>query len=616
MLKWGSVGSAVRGTLVLGLLLSLSQAAPAYAAGPCGPPVTSVIACENSLPGDPPSDWQIDGSGDSTIQGFATSMSVNVGQTISFKIKTPASSYHIDILRLGYYQGNGARKITSGLRPSAGLPQSQPACLTDASTGLIDCGNWGVSASWTVPSTAVSGLYIAHLVRDDTGGSSQIPFVVRNDASTSDILLQTSDTTWAAYDDYGGNSLYTCTSCPPGNPNGYKGAFKVSYNRPFNFSADAGRANPYYAEYPMIRFLEANGYDVSYISGSDVDRNGALLLNHKLFISSGHDEYWSKGQRANVQAARDAGVNLAFFSGNEMFWKTRWEPSIDGSNTSYRTLVTYKETHFDAPTDPQDPPTWTGTWEDPRFSPPADGGLPPNALTGQNFLVNSGTSDIVVSSQYAKVRLWRNTAASSLSSGQSLDLGNGAGTLGYEWDEDVDNGFRPPGLVDLSSTTVSNIQPFLDYGTNVGTGTATHNLTLYRAPSGALVFGAGTVQWSWGLDSTNNSGKPPDRNMQQATVNLLADMGAQPYALLSGLVSASPSTDRTPPSSTVTSPAPATNFQDGSPVTITGTASDAGGGVVAGVEVSTDGGGTWHPATLTAPAGASVTWSYIVDGAR
>ena len=141
------------------VLPGLIHATPAAAAGPCGPPVVSVIACENSLPGDPPSDWQISGNGDSTIQGFATSMSVNVGQTISFKIKTPASSYHIDILRLGYYQGNGARKIAAGIKPSATLPQTQPACLTDSSTGLIDCGNWGVSASWTVPTTAVSGLY-------------------------------------------------------------------------------------------------------------------------------------------------------------------------------------------------------------------------------------------------------------------------------------------------------------------------------------------------------------------------------------------------------------------------------------------------------------------------
>ncbi len=186
---------------------------------------------------------------------------------------------------------------------------------------------------------------------------------MRNDASHSNILLQTSDATWEAYNDYGGNSLYTCTvACPPGEPEAYKAAYAVSYNRPFDgsFTTDGGASYLYYAEYQMIHWLEENGYNVSYTSEAEVDHNGALLKNHKVFISSGHDEYWSAGQRANVEAAREAGVNLAFFSGNEIFWKTRWGPSTEGSNTPYRTLTTYKETHFNAPVDPKDPSTWTG----------------------------------------------------------------------------------------------------------------------------------------------------------------------------------------------------------------------------------------------------------------
>ena len=338
-------------------------------------------------------------------------------------------------------------------------------------------------------------------------------------------------------------------------------------------------------------------------------REGSLLLNHKMFISSAHDEYWSGDQRANVLAARNAGVNLAFFSGNEVFWKTRWEPSIDGSNTAGRTLVTYKETHYDAPTDPQDPPTWTGTYMDPRFSPPADGGQPQNALTGQLFAVNAGTTDITVPSSYSKLRFWRNTRVASLTSGQSATLDAGAGTLGYEWDVDADNGFRPPGLMDMSSTTNASAQPFTDFGSQTTTQSTTHHLTLYRAPSGALVFGAGTVQWAWGLDSANPSGNT-DSAMQQATVNLFADMGAQPATLISGLTPATASTDTTAPTSTITSPAQGASLSDGSAVTISGTATDAGGGVVAGVEVSTDGGATWHPVTTMSAASTSVTWSY------
>ena len=606
------------------LAICACRAAPALAA--C---TSNAIVCENQLPGDPASDWQINGAGDASIQGFATSMSVQPGQTENFKINTPSSNYHIDILRLGYYGGDGARKIVSAMKPTATLPQSQPACLHDSSTGEIDCGNWAVSASWTVPSDAVSGVYIAHLVRDDSqdkGGDSQIMFVVSNGQSHSNILLATSDATWEAYNDYGGNSLYSCTvSCPPGNPAAYKAAYSVSYNRPFDgaLNTDGGASDFFYAEYQMVRWLEKNGYDVSYTTDSQLDGDGAQLLNHKMFISSGHDEYWSGNEYKNLKAAAAAGVNESFFSGNEMFWKTRWGPSIDGSNTPYRTLTTYKETHFNAPTDPQDPPTWTGSWGDPRFSPPADGGIPSNTLTGQEFVVNQGTSDISVPYQYHALRIWRNTAVARLTSGQSVTLSPGTGVLGFEWDVEPDNGFQPPGEFQLSSTTVSGLQTFTDYGSTTigpgaGGGTETHHLTLYKAPSGALVFGAGTVQWSWGLDNTNAwdnfftdpTGHAPDVTMQQATVNLFADMGVQPATLSSGLVAGAASSDSTPPTSTITSPAAGANLNDGAQVTVSGTATDAGGGVVAGVEISTDGGTTWHFATVTGADAQTVNWTY------
>ncbi len=136
----------------------------------------------------------------------------------------------------------------------------------------------------------------------------------------------------------------------------------------------------------MVRFLEANGYDVNYTTSADVGSRGPLLLNHKVFMSSGHDEYWSASQRTNVEAARAAGVDLAFFSGNEIYWKTRWENSSTG--VANRTLTSYKDTHFPSQ---QDPVTWTGTWSDPRFATASDNVTPQNSLSGQSFLVNSGT---------------------------------------------------------------------------------------------------------------------------------------------------------------------------------------------------------------------------------
>jgi hypothetical protein len=564
----------------------------AAAGGPCA---ANAITAENCLTGNPSSEWDVNGAGDPSIQGYATQISVNRGGTVQFKVDTNASNYRFDIYRMGYYGGQGARKIAT-VNPTASLPQNQPNCLTQASSGLIDCGNWAVSGSWTVPSTATSGVYFAKVVRTDTGGASHIVFIVRNDASTSDMVFQTSDTTWQAYNTYGGNSLYV--GSPGTNPGR---AYKVSYNRPFTTRGDNGGQDwVFNAEYPMIRWLESNGYDVTYITGVDTDRAASLLSSHRAFISTGHDEYWSGQQRANVEAARNAGLSMAFFSGNEVFWKTRWENSIDGSGTAYRTLVSYKETHSGAKIDPS--AEWTGTWRDPRFSPPADGGRPENALTGTIFTVNSGTAGIVIPAAEGKMRLWRGTAAASLTGTQTVNLPNG--TLGYEWDSDLDNGARPAGLFRLSDTTVSGVDKLQDYGSTYANDTANHALTMYKHASGARVFGAGTVQWSWGLDSNHDrAGTPVSQVMQQATVNLFADMNVQPANLQAGLTAQSASSDVTAPTVVISTPAAAANVPQ-SAVTISGTASDVGG-QVAGVEVSTDGGSTWHPAT------GRGTWSYV-----
>ncbi|HEX4304643.1 MAG TPA: DUF4082 domain-containing protein [Solirubrobacterales bacterium] len=599
----------------------------------CAPPVTNPIACENSKKGLAPGEWQIREIGDESIQGFATAMNVNIGETENFKIKTPSPEYHVNILRLGYYEGDGARMIQEGIKPSAKLPQTQPECMhetlegkeNNTKTGLIDCGNWAVSASWKVPSTAVSGLYVAQLVRDDSsdkGGESQVFFVVTDNESTAPILLKTSDSTWEAYNAYGGNSLYSCTKfCPVGEPEGYKAAYSVSYNRPFDgtLSTDDGKSDPFYAEYQMIRFLEKQGYNISYTTQGDISEHPETLLKHKMVMTSGHDEYWSAGERSAFEAAREAKVNEAFFTGNETFWKTRWGASIDSSKTPYRTVTTYKETHFNEPVDPEEPNVSTSSWADPRFGTKGGAGKPANSLTGQYFLVNSGTADIKVPGTFAKLRFWKNTQVAKLGASETLTLSPGTGTLGYEWDIDADNGFRPPGRIPLSSTTVNGLETFVDYGTHVvENGVATHSLSLYRAPSGALVFGAGTVQWSWGLDNTNAwdggstdpSGNAPDPNMEQATVNLLGEMGAQPSTLQTGLTTASETTDHTAPTATITSPTEGQKLKSGEAVTVKGTAADTGGGVVAAVEVSTDGGQTWHPASGT----TSWTYSWNVDG--
>jgi VCBS repeat-containing protein len=564
---------------------------------------TNPIALENQKPGNPESEWGIDGAGDSNIEGFATDISVNHGTTISFKINTDSSNYRIDIYRLGYYDGMGARKVATIQHTGV---QDQPAPLHDDATGLVDAGNWAVSASWDVPADAVSGVYIAKLVRQDgVEGENQIPFIVRDDSSHSDLIFQTSDETWQAYNGWGGANFYGGDG--PATGQGAGRAYAVSYNRPIATRGGVGTyAGPqdylFGAEYAAIYWLEENGYDVSYMAGVDADRLGSLLLNHKTYLDVGHDEYWSGQQRANVEAARDAGVNLEFWSGNEVYWRTRWGNSISSDATPYRTLISYKETWANGLIDPTD--EWTGTFRDPRFSPPATGGdSPENSLTGTLFQVDDvGTNLGAITIPYddADLRFWRNTSVADLQPGETATLVQNY--LGYEWDEAPDNGFDPAGLVRLSSTTLPVNTYLLDYGNTTGSGIATHSLTLYRAPSGALVFGAGTVYWSWGLsDNHDKDPTPTDPRVQQAMVNLFADMGIQPATLQSGLITGAPSTDHTAPTSSINAIGSVT--AGGSLVTISGTASDVGG-VVAGVEVSTDGGASWHPAD------GDETWTY------
>ncbi len=541
------------------------------------------IVTENSLPGNPKSEWDISGAGDPNIQGFATDMSVNKGQTVRFKIDVNGGgTYSIRIYRLGYYQGNGARLVANLGNFNA---VNQPEPVSNTSTGWVDCGNWSESASWNVPANAVSGVYIARLTRST--GSSHIIFVVRDDAGNAPILFKTSDATWQAYNGYGGNSLYVgVTSYPAGH------AVKVSYNRPFVTRAGgagggAGEDWIFNAEYPMIRFLERNGYHVSYTTDVDMERSTTPITPalHKIFLSVGHDEYWSAAARTRIENARAAGVHLAFFSGNEVYWKTRWE-----DNT--RTLVCYKEgtlgeINCGGKCDPS--PEWTGLWRDGCAFAGAGACQPENALTGQISWTLS-TGSITVPGAYRNHRFWRNTSVAALGANQTATLPNG--TLGYEWDYEQYPASYPSGRIILSSTTLNGF---------------THKLSLYRHSSGALVFGAGTVQWAWGLDNVHDRGSAaPSTAMQQATVNLLADMGVQPGALMSGLSPASASTDFSAPSPVISSPLHNSTVPANTSLSISGTCTDAGG-VVAGVEVSVDGGNSWALATGT----SNWTFSWI-----
>ena len=242
----------------------------------------------------------------------------------------------------------------------------------------------------------------------------------------SDLLFQTSDTTWQAYNPYGGYNAYGTASAPAPAP-------KLSYNRPFTTRGGELENWLFNAEYPMLRWLERNGYDVSYSTSVDTDRAAAELLEHKVFMSVGHDEYWSQAKRDAVTAARNAGVHLAFFSGNEVYWKIRWEDSSRRhGRRDQRTMVVYKEgTKARAPEehrtcvnvpdpyncDPSD--IWTGLWREASGHDPIN--TPPeNSLSGQ-ISWRDDIGAITVPGEYAPLRFWRNTdVAARAQPGRSL----------------------------------------------------------------------------------------------------------------------------------------------------------------------------------------------------
>ncbi len=641
------------------------RSAPATLSVTIASGTSEAILIENQKPGTPRSYWDVPHT--SQIEGFATDLSVNVGEQVDFKINVnggTGSDYLVEVFRLGYYGGDGATKVAEWVNTNATV---QPDPDYDPVRALVDAGNWSVTDSWQTPSDAVSGVYLARLQRLDESGNpvgnavNQIPFIVRDDDRPADIVLQTSDTTWHAYNGWFGNNgelganFYGDFSGTVNHPDipgagsfAQDRAYAVSYNRPFvtrgiegqqGGPAAGGQDYLFGADYAAINWLEQNGYDVAYMSGVDTERLGAdYLKKYGAFISVGHDEYWSADQRNNVEEARDAGVNLLFWGGNDIYWKTRWDTSIvDG--VEYRTLVCYKETwaHIDPNAGPEDyynldpENIWTGTWRDDRFignplagdaadRPPLSGqphlcNCAENLLTGQLFGPD-GTGEfggaLDVPEEYAVLRVWRDTG---IADGGELDIAEGI--LGYEWNTSPEDDFRPAGLIKLSETTIPWSGILIDDGNTVAPGVATHNLSLYRAESGALVFGSGTVFWSWALsnehDSSPYGADIENADLQQFVVNLFADMGIQPAAADSvlasqGLVRATASTDSIAATTSIDPlPLSSPSFQA---LTITGSATDNDGnpgtddGVVAVVEVSIDGGNTWKVANGTQ------NWSY------
>lgn len=287
------------------------------------------------------------------------------------------------------------------------------------------------------------------------------------------------------------------------------------------------------------------------------------------------------------------------------------------------------------------PNEWTGTFRDGRTINPL-GPHPENALTGTIYTVNAWRADFLeVPLPYRKLRFWRNTSVAASTAAEPVVVPV-PGLLGHEWDEDIDNGFRPAGLVRLSSTTIDNVQYLQDEGATYDSGTGTHTLTLYKSHrSGALVFGAGTCQWSWGLDGHHDAVTGGDfklgvnlyslrvgidqlvrdgnQDIQQVTMGMLLDMGAHPASPQKSLVIQPAAVDAVAPLVEADVQLKHEVQLDGRAEhprrVISGLASDGGGGLVAAVEVSEDDGATWHPVAYLEPVpttGQHASWKYTL----
>ena len=453
------------------------------------PPTSSVgnvIRRENAQPGT--EDWKIPASREAStqIQAYASATSVLPGKVLNFYVSTQqeGTQYEINIYRLGWYDGTGGRlmAVQSNLighaqgyynRDQQRLVACK-TCLVNLQTGLIEA-NWQISFALSVPSNWTTGIYLAKLV-DVNDMQTYVPFDVKGNNHAAYVAV-TPDTTYAAYNQWGGYSLYAAQSPLAGLSRGAK----VSFNRPYDDLY--GSSQVLFVEAQAIHWFESQGYDIAYISNVDLHENSEQLLQHRAYISLGHDEYWTKEMRDGVEHARDAGIGLAFLGANAAYWQMRFE--LDSAGNKDRTIVCYKveSRNNDLERDPiyqNDITRVTAQWRDPVLA------RPENALIG------------IMSSDFTHQRFgfsWQvsTNVQSLLLDGTGLQPGQsyGCGLVGNEWDQVMNNGATPNGLHILSVSNVVDNNNRSDVS----------NTSYYIAPSGAMVFATGAIYWTAALDS-------------------------------------------------------------------------------------------------------------------
>jgi hypothetical protein len=440
------------------------------------------IAEENAKPGT--TEWKIpdDRAMWAKVEGFLDTTSIDVGGSAVLKVSTRAKTWTVSAYRIGWYAGNGARLIWKS-EPQPGV--NQPKAVQNAATKTWSAP-WAPSLTINADVTWPPGQYLLKLDSDD-GGETFVPLVIRDDKSTSDLLMQSAVTTWQSYNGWGGASLYTGT-------NGR--ADVVSFDRPYT----------------------GNG------SGEFL---GELAKNHRGIIIPGHDEYYTVEMRKNLEAARDAGVNIGFFGANNVYRRIRLEDSPTGEA---RLEVNYR----DATRDPlygKDNERVTTSF---RESPAAN---PESSLTGSYYECNPVEADWVV----GDASMWM-FEGSQFKNGDRVSK-----MVGNEYDR-----------VTPGAPTPANIQVLAHSPVTCRGKASFADSTWYTVPSGAGVFTAATFGWSPRLLDACPAGPPttPICKLQKLTENILNAFAEGPaglkYPSVSNLAKFGIATPRAPSTSSST----------------------------------------------------------------
>ncbi len=330
---------------------------PATFSGPDGEQARWVIE-ENDKPGT--TAWEIHGA-HAGISGFAGLAYARPGQQVTLYVSTTGRTFRAQAFRMGYYQGRGARLVWTSAQVKG---KDQPACPVTSGINMVACDNWSPSLTFEVTSAFVQGDYLIKLTGPGNR-QSYVPLTIWDPASTATYVIKNDVFTWQAWNYYGGYDYYQgLGNCPPDVYPICNRARVVSYDRPY--AAENGSGNFLGLEYPLVRWAEQHGLDVTYATDLTVQEHPGYLLKHKVLLSLGHDECWSLGERQAAVKAYDVGVNIVFFAASPILRHVRTQASPLGPD---RELVDYRDSAADPLDGRGNPLQVTGNeWSNPPSS--------------------------------------------------------------------------------------------------------------------------------------------------------------------------------------------------------------------------------------------------------